>query len=94
MSARHYIGCTPDQLRIWRETMGWTQEKAAAQTGVTLRTFQKYEAGHNPVPLDVWRSCKLHFLATEAFRHMMQDRPRHEIMDWIKDYAQNDRPLK
>lgn len=31
------------ELRLWRLGMGWTQEKAAEELGVTLRGYQNWE---------------------------------------------------
>lgn len=31
------------ELRIWRKGMGWTQERAAEELGVELRTYWNWE---------------------------------------------------
>lgn len=31
------------ELRLWRLGMGWTQERAAEELGVTLRGYQNWE---------------------------------------------------
>ncbi len=31
------------ELRLWRKSMGWSQERAAEELGVVLRTYQSYE---------------------------------------------------
>lgn len=31
------------ELRLWRRGMGWTQERAAEELGVCLRTYKTYE---------------------------------------------------
>ncbi len=31
------------ELRIWRKGMGWDQERAAEELGVSLRTYKRYE---------------------------------------------------
>jgi transcriptional regulator with XRE-family HTH domain len=36
---------TPNEFRAWRVAMGWSQEAAAAQLGVSRRTVQHYELG-------------------------------------------------
>ncbi|HEY3592163.1 MAG TPA: helix-turn-helix transcriptional regulator [Buttiauxella sp.] len=30
-------------LRLWRKSFGWNREKAAAELGVSLRTYKDYE---------------------------------------------------
>lgn len=30
-------------LRLWRKSFGWSREKAAAELGVSLRTYKDYE---------------------------------------------------
>ncbi|WP_255448289.1 DNA-binding transcriptional regulator [Serratia sp. SRS-8-S-2018] len=31
------------ELRIWRRGMGWDQERAAEELGVSLRSYKRYE---------------------------------------------------
>lgn len=31
------------QLRLWRKGLNWSRERAAAQLGVSLRTYKDYE---------------------------------------------------
>lgn len=31
------------ELRLWRKSMGWTQERAAEELGVELRTYWSWE---------------------------------------------------
>ena len=31
------------ELRIWRRGMGWEQERAAEELGVSLRSYKRYE---------------------------------------------------
>lgn len=31
------------ELRLWRRGMGWTQERAAEELDVSLRTYKRYE---------------------------------------------------
>lgn len=40
----------PSDLRVWREGEGLTQARAAELAGVTLRTWQRWEAGDTPTP--------------------------------------------
>jgi DNA-binding XRE family transcriptional regulator len=41
---------TPDDLKRWRKTMGWTQARAARALNRTpLRTYQSWEAGEYPI---------------------------------------------
>lgn len=37
------------ELRLWRIGMGWTQEQAADELGVTLRGYQNWEKPRNEV---------------------------------------------
>lgn len=48
---------TPDCLSAWRQHMGYSQRKAAAELGVTLPTYQRLERGAewadgSPVQID------------------------------------------
>lgn len=38
------------ELRLWRKGCGWTQERAAEEFDVSLRTYQMYEKtkGYSP----------------------------------------------
>ncbi|MUM75549.1 hypothetical protein GNZ05_25855 [Escherichia coli] len=31
------------ELRLWRRGMGWGQERAAEELGISLRTYKRYE---------------------------------------------------
>lgn len=31
------------ELRLWRRGMGWDQERAAEELGISLRTYKQYE---------------------------------------------------
>jgi transcriptional regulator with XRE-family HTH domain len=43
--SRYIVGkMTADELKGWRERMGWTQEKAATELGVSLRGYQWAES--------------------------------------------------
>lgn len=35
---------TSFELKVWRRGMAWTQEQAAKQLGVSLRTYQTWES--------------------------------------------------
>jgi transcriptional regulator with XRE-family HTH domain len=42
----HFFGCekmTGYELRLWRKGLGWSQDKAAEELGVSLRTYKVYE---------------------------------------------------
>lgn len=41
---------TRAELRQWRESLGWSQSRAALFYGVKLRQWQRYESGETPVP--------------------------------------------
>lgn len=34
-----------NELREWRERLGWTQERAGKELGITSRAVQQYERG-------------------------------------------------
>jgi transcriptional regulator with XRE-family HTH domain len=36
---------TPDELKQWREAMGWTREQAASALGLGLRAYAYLEGG-------------------------------------------------
>lgn len=36
------------ELRLWRKGFGWTQERAAEELGVSLRTYKTYEKKSPP----------------------------------------------
>ena len=46
------------ELRLWRKGSGWTQERAAEEFGVSLRTFQVYEKCLGPIPLLAERASR------------------------------------
>ena len=39
------------ELRLWRKGCGWTQERAAEEFDVSLRTYQMYEKNQRDIPL-------------------------------------------
>ena len=39
------IGLTPSQMRASRAALGWSAEKLATESGVSLSTIRRYEAG-------------------------------------------------
>ena len=41
---------TPVELRISRNSLGWTQERLARALRVNPRTIRKYEGGQRPIP--------------------------------------------
>ncbi|HHD8103967.1 TPA: helix-turn-helix domain-containing protein [Salmonella enterica] len=45
---------TAYELRVWRRSMGWTQERAAEELGVSVPTYKRMElkrAGRLPAPI-------------------------------------------
>ena len=44
-------------LIAWRKAMGWTQERAADQLGVSRRTYQSLESGSDAVPIVYTLAC-------------------------------------
>lgn len=38
------------QLKLWRKGLNWSRERAAAQLGVSLRTYKNYENSDNIRP--------------------------------------------
>ncbi len=36
------------ELRLWRRGLGWSQERAAEELGVSLRTYKTYEKKSPP----------------------------------------------
>jgi transcriptional regulator with XRE-family HTH domain len=45
------------ELRLWRRGLGWSQERAAEELGVSLRTYKTYEKKSPP---------RMAILATQA----------------------------
>ena len=41
---------TGDELRTWCKNQGWTQEKLAAELGITARQIRRYESGDRTIP--------------------------------------------
>lgn len=48
---------TPAALRAWRASMGYTQQQAAAELGVSLRTVKAWEAGFAAPPAFLALAC-------------------------------------
>lgn len=46
-----------DELRLWREIMGWTQERAAEALGMSLRQYQHMESGNVGIGKRTELSC-------------------------------------
>jgi transcriptional regulator with XRE-family HTH domain len=40
---------TGQELRVWRKTMGWTQQQAGDALGIGSKTIENYEAGERRV---------------------------------------------
>jgi len=63
---------TAEELKLWRQRMGWIQQKAADELGVTKTTYQALERGTSfatgkPVKID-----KRTILACTALEHSMK----------------------
>lgn len=65
-------------LREGRRREGLTQEQAARRVGRSIRTWQRWEAGHNRIPLSALLDvARLLALTVEAIvRAIGKDRPR------------------
>lgn len=48
---------TPDAFVAWRKALGWTQDEAARQIGLTRKSIQRYEWGEAPIPRYVQLAC-------------------------------------
>ncbi|HHM0825805.1 TPA: helix-turn-helix domain-containing protein, partial [Klebsiella pneumoniae] len=46
------------ELRLWRKGCGWTQERAAEEFDVSLRTYQMYEKNQRDIPLLAERATR------------------------------------
>lgn len=47
------------ELRLWRKGLGWTQERAAEELDVSLRTYKRFEQPPlQPVSLTVERATR------------------------------------
>lgn len=46
------------ELRLWRKGCGWTQERAAEEFGVSLRTYQVYEKCQGDISLLAERASR------------------------------------
>lgn len=60
---------SPGALEAWRQRMGWTQRQAAAELGMTLKTYQQQERGvswSTGAPITVPRTTLLAAAAREA----------------------------
>jgi len=70
------------ELRLWRKGCGWTQERAAEEFGVSLRTYQVYEKNRAAIPLLVERSTR-----ELQLRTMIQELdalPKEQIMTRLR----------
>lgn len=59
---------TPQELRAWRDAMGWTQKEAAQQLGTTKTTIYRYETARRTIPAHIGKTTAL-----LAERKKMQD---------------------
>lgn len=41
------------ELRLWRRGMGWPQERAAKEFGISLATYKRYEKASPPQVVDM-----------------------------------------
>jgi transcriptional regulator with XRE-family HTH domain len=48
---------TPDDLRAWRQRLGWSQDAAAANLGCGRRSLQLWENGTNATPRYIGLAC-------------------------------------
>lgn len=48
---------TPSDIRAWRSAMGYTQQQAAKELGVSLRTVKAWEAGFAAPPAFLALAC-------------------------------------
>ena len=46
---------TPEFLRQWRRSRGWTQPEAARWYGCDVRTWRRFERGETPIALPLQR---------------------------------------
>jgi 5-methylcytosine-specific restriction protein A len=66
-------------LIAWRKDLGWTQTQAAQELGVTLRGYQKREAGESPITRETMLACGALRLEHDQARFaMMEFKPGSE----------------
>lgn len=41
------------ELKLWRTGLGWTQEQAAKEFGISMRTYIRYEHGNPPRAIEL-----------------------------------------
>ncbi|BAO36970.1 TPA: helix-turn-helix domain-containing protein [Serratia marcescens] len=41
------------ELKLWRTGLGWTQEQAAKEFGISMRTYIRYEHGKPPRAIEL-----------------------------------------
>ena len=63
------------ELRLWRRGCGWTQERAAEELGISLRTYITYELSVPPLII---------ILASQAIEMKMKREDRHQLKPWRK----------
>lgn len=61
-------------FKAWRGDREWSQEKAARNLGVTLRTVQYWEAGEVPIPETVQRLMRAMAEHEKVFEPYVADR--------------------
>ena len=55
----HFVSGDPETFRTARLTANLTQKQAAAYLGVTQRTYQNWEAGHNRIPYPAFKLLRM-----------------------------------
>lgn len=61
------------ELRLWRRGCGWTQERAAEELGISLRSYIKYELCAPPLIIT---------LASQAIEMKMKGQDRQQLKLW------------
>lgn len=78
------------ELRLWRKGCGWTQERAAEEFDVSLRTYQMYEKNKGEIPLLVERATRelqLRFMLRE-----LESLTREQILLRLQTLLNTDNP--
>lgn len=61
------------ELRLWRRGCGWTQERAAEELGISLRSYITYELSAPPLIIS---------LASQAIEMNMKRQDRQQLKPW------------
>jgi len=70
------------ELRLWRKGCGWTQDRAAWEFGVSLRTYQVYEKNKAVIPLLAERSTRE--LQLRTMMEELDALPKEQIMTRLR----------